>query len=764
MLRVNKKSGKYFRIDAANSHIKSYDLINIISSDRIEFSYDETQFLPSVLMDSKSEIKDISLFDDSNFVKYEVKPVKKDSKEIEYTYFYADTETDVVSYKYHKAFCISYQQRGENEIHCIIGEDCTEQFLNALPNNSVVYFHNLGYDSRMFSKYVITSSIDKGSKTMNQKIKFDKKTIIFKDSYSILSMKLANFPKAFKLQSGAKEMFPYKYYTFDRLLTNVGKISEAGKQEIKRNWNQEQFEKNIESLKLYVDEYGNHSDIKTDYFNMKEYVKFYCNQDVNILAQGFDKFRNDCLNELNIDVDKVLTAPSLANKYFEDNLYYHIPNFYKYSGIVRAFIQKAVYGGRCMTRDNEKWKTFIELCDFDAVSLYPSAMNRLYCQTGKPTILNESELSLEYLLSHTAGEQEQPHDEKYISTYVVEIEITNVKKHLHFPLIVVKDKKTNTNRNTNDAIGHKMVVDNIMLEDLVNFQGVECKIIRGYKWTDNKDLQIKQVIRNVFNKRLEHKKNGNPLQEVYKLIMNSAYGKTIQKPIKDKSVYKLKGVPTNKYMVKNSAKVLEINPINDKLNQIKVSKPVYDFCSNTLLGVQILSMSKRIMNEVMCLAEYLGIKIFYQDTDSMHIEKSRLDDLATEYKKRYNRELIGKDMGQFHNDFDELPDSWAYQSIFNGKKCYIDMLTDDKGNKAVHKRAKGVTLDVLDEMAEKCYNNDLFALYDDMFDEKSLKVDLTSVRACFKSDKTRQEISLSKFPRTLHFKGVKHVVKEVKQD
>ena len=78
-----------------------------------------------------------------------------------------------------------------------------------------------------------------------------------------------------------------------------------------------------------------------------------------------------------------------------------------------------------------------------------------------------------------------------------------------------------------------------MLEDFVNFQGVECKIIRGYKWTDNKDLQIKQVIRNEFNKRLEHKKNGNPLQEVYKLIMNSAYGKTIQKPIKDKSIYKL---------------------------------------------------------------------------------------------------------------------------------------------------------------------------------------------------------------------------------
>jgi len=31
-------------------------------------------------------------------------------------------------------------------------------------------------------------------------------------------------------------------------------------------------------------------------------------------------------------------------------------------------------------------------------------------------------------------------------------------------------------------------------------------------------------------------------------------------------------------------------------------------------------MSKRIMNEVMCLAEDLGIEIYYTDTDSMHID------------------------------------------------------------------------------------------------------------------------------------------------
>ena len=137
--------------------------------------------------------------------------------------------------------------------------------------------------------------------------------------------------------------------------------------------------------------------------------------------------------------------------------------------------------------------------------------------------------------------------------------------------------------------------------------------------------------------------------------------------------------PINKYMIKNSAKITEINQINENLYQVKTTKSIYDFNTNTLLGVQVLSMSKRIMNEVMTTAEDLDIKIFYQDTDSMHIEKSRLKDLEIEFKKRYNRELVGKNLGQFHNDFDELNDSWAYKSIFNGKKCYIDMLTNEEG-------------------------------------------------------------------------------------
>ena len=38
------------------------------------------------------------------------------------------------------------------------------------------------------------------------------------------------------------------------------------------------------------------------------------------------------------------------------------------------------------------------------------------------------------------------------------------------------------------------------------------------------------------------------------------------------------------------------------------------------------------------------------------------------------RELIGKNLGQFHNDFDEVADGYAYQSIFDGKKCMLIFL------------------------------------------------------------------------------------------
>ena len=273
-----------------------------------------------------------------------------------------------------------------------------------------------------------------------------------------------------------------------------------------------------------------------------------------------------CLEALQIDVNDVLTAPSLANQYFEREIYNKIPDYYKYSGVVRAFIQKAIYGGRCMTRLNKRWLVNEELADFDAVSLYPSAMARLYCVKGKPEVLKAEELNTEYLLSHTALESEQPTSNKPISSYVVEIRIKSVGKHLNFPCIVYKDTVTNTNRNddSEEALGRTAVIDNITLEDWVRYQKLDCEVIRGYKWCGEKSFLIREVIQKLHLLRCEYKKTHNPLQLVIKLIMNSAYGKMIQKPITTEKIFKkyqekkynskketITNYPLNKFLIKN---------------------------------------------------------------------------------------------------------------------------------------------------------------------------------------------------------------------
>lgn len=770
--KITKISNGKYKQDKSKYHeMKSYDFVKFMTSDNKKWVFDDLCHLRNNLYEfNLNEIKDLNNFTDKDFKAFEAKALQQhhqEPKEMEISKIYfADTETDT-SGPHHVAFCIAYSEQDEidnnfniidehQEIKFEFGRNCLNKFLDKIENNSLVYFHNLGYDIRQFNEYIINKECCKNTKVMNAEIIYKGKKIYFKDTLSIVSMKLADFPKSFNLDCGEKEMFPYKYYTFENFekLNNMGIISEAGKQELKHNWNQKIFEENLNKLGI----------AKDNKFNMVEYVKFYCCQDVRILKQGFQKFRKMCWESLNIDVNKTLTAPSLANQYFTREIYEKIPDYYLYGGIVRAFIQKAVYGGRCMTRLNKRWSVNEELADFDAVSLYPSAMKRLYCVKGKPEVLKPEELNTTYLLNNTCGEDEQPNKNKPLSTYVVEIKITNINKHLAFPCVVYKDKTTNTNKNddSENAIGKTAVVDNITLEDWIKYNGLECEVLRGYKWTGEKSFLIRDIIQNLHLLRCEYKKTKNPLQLVIKLIMNSAYGKMIQKPITTTTEFKrhhtkiwnkklndyVDDYPLDKYLIKNSAKVISYIQVNKNLSAIKVGQQIDTFYTNTLLGVQILSMSKRIMNEVMCTAEDIGIKIYYQDTDSMHIQKFKIDDLAKEYKQRYGRELIGKNLGQFHNDFDEVENGYAYKSIFVGKKMYVDMLKNEENKQGIHYRMKGVNLDCVKLYAEE-NNLTIFDIYNKLYNNEILTFDLLKAKPCFKMNDNQTVTNLLTFERSI---------------
>ena len=112
----------------------------------------------------------------------------------------------------------------------------------------------------------------------------------------------------------------------------------------------------------------------------------------------------------------------------------------------------------------------------------------------------------------------------------------------------------------------------------------------------------------MFNARVNYQKQGkNALAFITKIILNSIYGKTIQKPIETqtitKSTYK-QDEPSafERYWQKNYHKIIEGFEFNKSTMKIKVKKAIDKHFNFSLFGIQILSMNKRIMNEVMsCL-------------------------------------------------------------------------------------------------------------------------------------------------------------------
>ena len=108
----------------------------------------------------------------------------------------------------------------------------------------------------------------------------------------------------------------------------------------------------------------------------------------NVLRIDFNAFRQAALADpINLDIFEYLTAPALAQVYLNREVFYPNGNLYQYSGYVRDFVMKAIYGGRCMTKQKKRWKITDKLDDFDAcnnMKLFISIIEQLnICSVDK---------------------------------------------------------------------------------------------------------------------------------------------------------------------------------------------------------------------------------------------------------------------------------------------------------------------------------------------------------------------------------------------
>jgi len=689
--------------------ISSYELVKLLLQNKDKLletiKYDEkimnTQFYDKAVEYSTLEYPNTCI---------EFKTFKSKETNDYYKIFF-DFET--LTNKTHKPYLVRYEtEEGEKKEY--IGETCAIDMLNDLPYkpNIMLIAHNANYDCRFLLQYLTRDkTLVKGSRILTCSGVFyrfqDNKqpiNIKIKDSLKIINMPLRKFGVSFNLDV-SKEIMPYPIYTQENINKVFVPISHALKHVSITD--KQQFLNNIDKWNCR----GNgHQQKAEGNFNILTYSSKYCEMDCSVLKKGYETFRSWMLEYTELDIDDYITLQSLSSDYKLKTGCYD--NVAMLSGVCQHYISRCIVGGRCMTNSNKMYHVKRKLADFDACSLYPSAMFRMlgYLK-GTPKVLNN--LCYEFL--------------KNQSGYFIRIKIKDVRKKLQFPLLSKFDEK-GVRLFTNDMINEIIFIDKIGLEDAMKYQDIEYDIIDGYYFNEGHNENIKNVIKHLYSKRLELKKDKNPAQIVIKELMNSMYGKTILKPIETETV--VKTIPEyEKYIRFNYNFIESAIKVGDKY-YVKKIKCIINHFNYVQCGVEILSMSKRIMNEVMTLADENNLNIWYQDTDSMHIDYEQVEILAKLFKKEYKRNLIGEDMGQFHIDFNmdgAVDDIYAIEAYFIAKKVYIDVLESrDKNNELIqdnHIRLKSVPTSCIKHTCNK-ENTTPIELFKQLFNGDKIKFDL----------------------------------------
>ena len=397
----------------------------------------------------------------------------------------------------HKPYCV-YTERHRYGFY---GDNCGKKLLDDILNthgipvededesNDTKFYvrliaHNSAYDFRFILKYLSrVDTIEKGTGLMNCNARYYNYgkyvDIQIRDSLKMINMPLGKFGGAFGLDV-KKEIMPYDLYTeenVEKVWIDVDECIEA-------------VEKANLDTKIYIKNCEEWDCISNGKINILKYAGEYCYLDCIVLQQGYEKFASLVDEAIGEDINNYISLASMAHNYLIKEGCYD--GVLQMSGVPRAFIQKCVVGGRTMCAENKKSLNFnkdsgVLFSDFDAVSLYPSAMSRMVgFLKGKPKIIKTFE------------------PDKY-DGYFVCIKVKSIKKKYKFPCVSLLTDEGIRNF-TNDLVGEYLYLDKTGLEDFVKYHGAEYEFVNGYYYNEGHNGTIRTVINHLFNQRLKFKK------------------------------------------------------------------------------------------------------------------------------------------------------------------------------------------------------------------------------------------------------------------
>jgi hypothetical protein len=648
---------------------------------------------------------------------------------------------------------------------------------NFQSKHNIIYFHNLKYDWSVIKKCPFLNIVNIiKSDNCYYSIKFTAFKMVFelRDSYKFFPAKLNEFSSSFGITDIKKhEYILYELYTKKNTSCGCKKVNfrKFNKHEYKY-W-EYAYEINNKSL-TKVSELSNnieyiiiddrivvdHNIIKLaekyfHYTNSDEgiyfhiaHCEYYIHSDCKLLYSGMTKYEESMNSLMKANIHSNITLPSMIHsKLINSGCYQGVLEL---SGKTRKFVAESIQGGRVCSRYNMKWDVKGKIHVLDARSLYPSAIVRL-CEEniGFP--------------KGPARKIDNWDNIKNYHHYVVRIKISKIHKIQQLPFISYLSDGLRIYTNTVPKTGEldNVVVDKITLEDWIKYHNIEYTYIEGIYWNEGCNVSIGPIVSNIYSERISYIKNGNlPMANVCKLALNSLYGKTTLKAPKSKIRIKDKSL-ADQYIMDHFDDIMDYEEAGNKciFNIITGDENHKNMCH---VGGIILSMSKRIINEVLDVANSLSIPVLYTDTDSIHIvdkintNSTQVNDgvksVVDEYFNIYSKNLIGDSMGQFHFELknEGCNDIYSERCLIVGKKTYLHVVTgiDSEGiiRKYNHIRIKGVNAYALDEYKDHIH------LYERMYNGEEISFDLSYGNAVLFSFKN-QVMTRESFVKKLSFDG-----------
>lgn len=433
-------------------------------------------------------------------------------------------------------------------------------------------------------------------------------------------------------------------------------------------------------------------------------VEPYLKYDVLSLSELFFTFNEFIYKMESVNITRFTTLSHMSYTLWQSTIedVIELPDLEKYN-----FIKRATYGARCYpNRKNYKSKSYDDIIsgnvkydeviksgdyifNADATSLYPASMAGFeLLETVYPTGS-----------SIWSDKPKEQYDNKKIGFYEIDYE---PPRDIIVPILPRKTEVGGLEWSLYNGSG---VFTNIDIKNAID---------AGYKITFKNRCLVYSNSNNVFKKFI-HKfykmkeeaeiENNKVKRNIAKLLLNSMYGKTLQKAIFSQTQIINNYSELMKFFREH--KITDISDLDE--NKILISGECLDkekrITKPCQLGAFVLAYSRTVMLIYMkAIDPKLKTHIFtYTDTDSLHI----LGEHAEKLKKLgYIKDKSNSSLGFLCSDIDD--EGIIINETNLAPKCYFYEYLDNKQSLHINengtKKAKGIP--------KKCLNHTMYFEYD----------------------------------------------------